>query len=261
MSKTPIQTFEKELFNPTEDEILNTLKEAVSFINGIRNKVRLLNLNLFKEDLVNSCLSMKEGAKWVSGGGIKGAGYGRFTSMAKSSILMIAWFTHRKIKKVMIKGGRYYLSSKGYALSPIARTTSYQLVFPVRYEKMCMLRDVRVENILVKVGILKRSCLTDGSQETPFDHPKNLNNVVILATAPSMALIRHRDVYKTHNYNNTLKDIRYGWFLIRLNGTIGYCKFKIMFKFVNPESKFYQKYTPSERLAMAHQLFLESLLI
>lgn len=266
MSKAPIQAFEKELFNPTRDEILNTLQEAISFINGTRNKVRLLDLNLFHEEWVNICLSMKEGAKWTNGGGIKGTGYGRFTSMAKSSILMIAWFTHRKIKKVIIKGGRYYLSSGGYALSPIARMTPYQLVFPDRWDKMIVLRETRVKNILVKIGILKKihhttsDLMNDIDDEGTFNYQRNFNDVFILATAPSMALVKHRWINNGTRYNNTLKDRRYGWLLIRLDSPMKDCKFKLPFKFVNPKSKFYQKYTSSERLAIAYQFFLENLL-
>lgn len=255
MSKKTPSKFERELFNPSKDEISCILKEATSFVNGTRNKVRLLELNKFEVDWINEVLSTKEGAKWTSGGGIKGYGYGRFASMAKSSAIMIAWFTHRKIKKVIIRGARSYLSSKGYVLSPIVRMSSYELVFPERYQQVLAQKRTRIINKLKNIGIIDRYTIYE-SQDLSFS---DYNGVSIVASAQGIALIKYFPLSKNHmHYSYNKERIQYGWLAIKVSEE----RFvqKIEFKFVNSKSKFYQKYSSSDRLAMANQLFMENLI-
>jgi len=258
MSKVFSPCIEKVLFNPSREEILDTLKEAVCFINGTRNKVRLLNLNLFGENWVDSVLAIKNGAKWTHGGGIKGAGYGRFTSMAKSSALMIAWFTHRKIKKVVIKGARVYISTAGYVLSPIARSSPYELVFPERFLKLHEHRRNRAMQILDKIGIIDKEggCINDRSLDilgTDFYGMK------VVGYTHNMAFIKFFDLGKNHIYSSyNRQKLKKAYIIMLVEGE----KFvyTISSKFVDSKYKFYHKYSLKERLEMVRQLFLESLL-
>ena len=258
MSKVFSPCIERVLFNPLKEEILDILKEAVCFINGTRNKVRLLDSNLFGEDWVDSVLNTKSGSKWTHGGGIRGSGYGRFTFMAKSSALMIAWFTHRKIKKVIIKGARVYISTNGYVLSPIARSSPYELVFPERFLKFHEHRRDKVMRILDKIGIIDRGggLISD----LPLDIlGTDFYGMKVNGYTHNMAFIKFFDLGRNHIYGTYVKHkLKKALIIMLVEGEK--LAYPISLKFVEPKYKFYHKYSLEERLEMAKQRVLENLL-